>query len=81
MAGRRLPKEGDVLQQAALCISLESVRCEGGGAAGPGCHDSLWDGEERMYGSFEPCWVNEVMCNLCFLVSTFYSKFAFAELL
>ena len=48
-----------------------------------GHRDSLWDGEERVYGSFEPCWVNEVMCNLCFVVSrsTFYSKFAFAELL
>lgn len=48
-----------------------------------GCCDSLWDGEERAYGSFEPRWVNEVTRNLCFIVSrsAFYSKFAFAELL
>lgn len=35
-AGRSLPKEGCVLQQAAFCVSAESMCCEGGGAAGPG---------------------------------------------
>lgn len=34
--GHRLPKERGVLQQAALCISVESMYWESGEAAGPG---------------------------------------------
>lgn len=58
------------------CLS-RSVSCKRGGAAGLGCHDCVWDGEqERPYGSFEPRWVNEVTCSLYFLVckTIFFTK-------
>lgn len=42
---------------------------------------TLWNGEKKVYGSFEPRWVRGITCNLCFSVSRkiLYSKTCFSK--